>query len=86
MNDAEERLAARLAEDLERVLRSGVLIGDLEVETEPRAAITVTCLLDGRAEQQRAEGADLVEAMAGVIRAAAELRLRGAFWQVVGPG
>ncbi len=34
MNDAEERLAERLAVDLERVLGTGILIEDLEIRGE----------------------------------------------------
>jgi hypothetical protein len=85
MNDAEAQLAARLAEDLERVLGTGIMIEDLEIAGEGPVTISVACLVDGRSREIRAEGETVVEAMSNVIRAAAELRLTAAFWQVVGP-
>lgn len=86
MNDAETQLAARLAEDLERVLGTGILIQDLEIEGDGPVTITVACLVDGHAREIHAEGDSAIDAMSSVIRLAAELRLSGAFWQMVGPG
>ena len=85
MNDAEARLAERLTDDLERILGTGVLIQDLEITGEGPVAIHVACLVDGQAREIHAEGENAVEAIGVVIRAAAELRLSAAFWQVVGP-
>jgi hypothetical protein len=85
MNDAEEQLARRLAVDLERVLGTGILIEDLEIEGEGPVTINVACLLDGMSREIHAEGATPMEAISNVIRLAAELRLSAAFWQMVGP-
>jgi hypothetical protein len=85
MNDAEAQLAGRLAEDLERVLGTGILVEDLEIEGEGPVTISVACLVDGQAREIRAEGESVVDAMSNVVRLAAELRLSGAFWQIVGP-
>lgn len=86
MNDAEAQLAARLADDLERVLGTGILIEDLELEGDGPVVIRVACLVDGRSREISAEGENAIEAMSAVIRAAAELRLTAAFWHMVGPG
>ena len=48
MNDAETRLAERLATDLERILGTGILIEDLEVTGEGPVTVRVACLVDGR--------------------------------------
>ena len=85
MNDAEAQLAARLADDLERVLGTGILVQDLEIEGESPVTIHVACLVDGQAREIVAAGESAIDAMAGVIRLAAEMRLGAAFWQVVGP-
>ena len=47
--------------------------------------INVACLVDGTSREIHAEGATLMEAAAAVIQVAADLRLAGAFWQIVGP-
>ena len=48
VNDAEAQLAERLADDLERILGTGILIEDLEIEGEGPVTINVACLVDGR--------------------------------------
>lgn len=85
MNDAEEQLARRLAADLERILGTGILIEDLEIEGDGPVTINVACLVDGASREIHAEGATAMEVAATVIRRAADLRLSGAFWQMVGP-
>ena len=85
MNDAEARLAARLAEDLERVLGTGILVEDLEIEGDGPVTIHVACLVEGQAREIHAEGESAIEAMSTVIRLAAEMRLSASFWQLVGP-
>jgi hypothetical protein len=85
MNDAEAQLAGRLAEDLERILGTGILVEDLEIEGEGPVTISVACLVDGQSREIRAEGESVVDAMSNVVRLAAELRLSAAFWQIVGP-
>jgi hypothetical protein len=85
MNDAEAQLAARLAEDLERVLGTGILVEDLEIEGDGPVTIHVACLVEGHAREIHAEGESAIDAMSSVIRLAAEMRLQAAFWQIVGP-
>jgi hypothetical protein len=41
--------------------------------------------VDGRSREIHAEGESAIDAMSNVIRLAAELRLEGASWQIVGP-
>ena len=86
MNDAETRLAERLSADLERVLGTGILIEDLEIQGDGPVTINVACLVDGQSREIRADGESAIDAMSNVIRMAAELRLSSAFWQMVGPG
>ncbi len=86
MNDREARLAERLASDLERILGTGILVQDLEIEGDGPVVIRVACLVDGQSRDLRVEGETAVDAMADLIRLAAETRLSAAFWQMVGPG
>jgi hypothetical protein len=85
VNDAEAQLAGRLASDLERVLGTGILVEDLEIEGEGPVTINVACLVDGQSREIRAEGESVIDAMSNIVRLAAELRLEGAFWQMMGP-
>jgi hypothetical protein len=85
MNDAETRLAERLAKDLERILGTGILIEDIEIEGAGPVTVHVACLVDGASREIVAEGDSAVTAISEVIRSAAELRLTAAFWQLVGP-
>jgi hypothetical protein len=85
MNEAEERLAERLATDLERVLGTGILIQDLEIEGDGPVTIRVACLADGLARDIVVTGDSAIEAITDLIRLAAETRLASAFWQMVGP-
>jgi hypothetical protein len=85
VNDAEARFADRLATDLERVLGTGILIEDVEIEGDEPVVIRVACLVDGASREIEATGGTELEAAAAVIRLAAELRLSAAFWQMVGP-
>ena len=85
MNDAEARLAERLALDLERILGTGILVEDLEIEGDGPVTIRVACLADGMSREIEAHGETAIEAITDVIRLAAETRLASAFWQMVGP-
>jgi len=87
MNDAEERFAERLADDIERVLGIGIAIGDVELHVADGAARVVATLLIGdRVETIDAVGDDIPALYRPIVERAAELRLRTAFWQMVGPG
>jgi len=88
MNDAEERFAARLAEDLDRVLGVGIAIDDVEIETGEAghgARITATLLVGERVETIQAVGTDVLSLYRPILQRAAEARLRSAFWRMVGP-
>jgi hypothetical protein len=85
VNEAEAQLAGRLAADLERVLGTGILVEDLEIEGDGPVTIHVACLVDGQSREIQAEGESAIEAISTVIRLAAEFRLSSAFWQIVGP-
>ncbi|HEX3428682.1 MAG TPA: hypothetical protein VHS36_07740 [Candidatus Limnocylindrales bacterium] len=86
MNEAEGRFAERLATDLDRVLGAGLAVDDIELSgsgDEVRA--TATILMDGRVETIEVSAADVVGLYRPLIERAAELRLRSAFWRMVGP-
>jgi len=85
MNDAQARLADQLATDLARVLGTGIVVEAIDIEGDGPAVITVACLVDGQARQVLGTGDSVVTAMGHVIRVAAELRLAGSFWHIVGP-
>jgi hypothetical protein len=86
MNDAEERFAEKLADDLERVLGAGIAIDDIELSTtEGGAHVRATLLLEGRVETIEVSGPDMVALYRPLIERAAEIRLAGAFWRMVGP-
>jgi hypothetical protein len=86
MNDAEERFAERLADDLERVLGVGIAIDDVDLEVGDDAAHVVATLLVGEhVETIEADGPDVLSLYRPIVERAAELRLRSAFWRIVGP-
>ena len=86
MDDAEAQFAARLAEDLERVLGAGIAIDDIELSTgEQEASVRATLLIEGRIETIEATAADVVGLYRPLMERAAELRLGAAFWRMVGP-
>ena len=87
MNDAEERFAERLADDIERVLGVGIAIGDIELDVgDGTAKVAATLLIGERVETIEAVGEDVLALYRPIIERAAEMRLRTAFWQMVGPG
>jgi hypothetical protein len=86
MNDAEAQFADRLAEDIGRVLGVGIAIDDIELAVgDGEAHVVATLLVDGRVEEIRADGPDLISLYRPLIERAAELRLASAFWQMIGP-
>ena len=86
MNDAEERFAERLGEDLERVLGAGIAIDDVDLDADDtRAHVRATLLIEGRIETIEATAADVVGLYRPLMERAAELRLGAAFWRMVGP-
>ncbi len=85
MNDTEARLAERLADDLGRVLGTGIAVQDLEIDGDGPVTIRVACLVDGMAREIETSGDTAIEAISQIIRLAAETRLASAFWQMIGP-
>lgn len=85
--EADERFAARLAEDLGRILGTGILIEELDLgpaEDGP-ARIRILCLFDGGAETLEAEGETRLVAYDRLIRAAAEMCLAIASRPMIAP-
>lgn len=85
MTAEEAELAARLADDLSRVLRTGVMVEDLEIDHGRPVRIRAVCLVEGAVREIGAEGDNVAEAMGEVVQAAARMRLDAAWWQIVGP-
>jgi hypothetical protein len=87
MNDAEERFAERLAEDLARVLGIGIVVEDvaLDVAEDGEATVTATLLAWPRLETIEARGESILALYEPIIRRAAELRLADAYWRMIGP-
>jgi hypothetical protein len=84
--EADERFAQRLADEIARVLGTGIVIADLDLGPEDGPArIRAVCLFDGRSEVLEAAGATRLEACAGLVRAAAELRLAVAARTMIAP-
>jgi hypothetical protein len=86
VNDAEERFAERLGEDLERVLGIGIAIDDIDLEVgDAKAHVVATLLVGEHVETIEADGPDVLSLYRPIVERAAELRLRSAFWRIVGP-
>jgi hypothetical protein len=86
MNDAEERFAERLADDLDRVLGAGLAVSDIELTTgDGQARVTATLLVEGRVETIDVEAPTVLELYRPLVERAAEIRLGAAFWRMIGP-
>ena len=87
MTEAAEQFAARLAEDLERILGTGIMIEELDLgpgEGDP-ARIRAICLFDGGSQVLEARGSTRLEAYNQLVKAAAELRLALATKNMIAP-
>ena len=63
VNDAETQLAGRLAEDLERVLGTGIFVaGPRDRRATARSRSPSRCLVDGRSREIHAEGETAIDA------------------------
>ena len=88
MSEADQRFAERLAEDLARILGTGILIDRLELADDADdgpARIRILCLFDGRMEALEAEGETRLEAYNRLIVKAAEFRLGLAARNMIAP-
>jgi hypothetical protein len=88
MSEADQRFAERLAEDLARILGTGILIDRLKFADDADdgpARIRVLCLFDGRMEALEAEGETRLEAYNRLIVKAAEFRLGLAARNMIAP-
>lgn len=87
MTEADELFAQRLADDLARILGTGIFIDDLDLgaDDDAPARIRVVCLFDGRSEILEAEGETRIDAYTKLVRAAAELRLAIAMRNMIAP-
>jgi hypothetical protein len=86
-SEADALFAERLAEDLGRILGTGIILDELDLgdaEGDP-ARLRAICLFDGRSEVLEAEGKTRTEAYDGLVRAAAELRLAIASRNMIAP-
>jgi hypothetical protein len=86
-SEADERFAERLAEELERILGTGIILEELDLgsdEASP-ARIRAVALYDGRSEVLEADGETRLEAYNRLVRAAAELRLSVAARNMIAP-
>lgn len=87
ISEADERFAERLAEDLGRILGTGIIIDELDLGPtgDSPAKIRVLCLFDGGAETLEAEGETRLEAYNRLVHAAAEMRLAIAARRMIAP-
>jgi hypothetical protein len=87
MTEAQEQFAARLTDDLGRILGAGILIEELELgdASGGTAKIRVLCLFDGGTQVLEADGETSFEAYGRLVRAAAEMRLAIATRNMIAP-
>ena len=85
MTDDEARLTDRLTHDLEQALGEGIIVGDVEIDADQRTTVQLACLVEGQVRAVEVSGDTPQDAYREAMKAAAELRLAGAWWQIVGP-
>ena len=87
ISEADERFTERLAEDLGRILGTGIIIDELRMSSagDWPAKIRVLCLFDGGAEVLEVAGETRLEAYNRLVKAAAEMRLAIAARRMIGP-
>jgi hypothetical protein len=87
MNDAEERFARRLIEELDRVTGPGCLVGDVELSRpegeDGPVHVHAQIVLDERWTTIDAEADNLLALYRRLIERAAEARLASAFSRLV---
>ena len=77
MNEADERFAARLSEDLDTYLGPEISLQELDLGgvDEGHAHLTATCVFEGGSEVLESDGENRLEAYNELVLRAAELRL-----------
>ncbi|HWP61899.1 MAG TPA: hypothetical protein VNO86_00295 [Candidatus Binatia bacterium] len=85
LSTREANLLARLERDLARVLGAGVSVEVVERLPGGSVRLVATCLVEGRIGEIEAVGRGVPGAAQALVRAAAERRLEGAFWRIIGP-
>ena len=83
MNDAEERFAERLAEELEPVVGPALQVESVELTVGSVAHVVATLRVDARVERIEATAPDVLGCYRPLVERAAELRLGDAFRRVV---
>ena len=79
MNDADERFASRLADEIRGVLGPTIELDRVVVDRTGPTTVIAECVIDGDRRDVAGEGPTLLEASQALIRAAAELRLADAW-------
>jgi hypothetical protein len=87
ITEADERFAARLAEDLGRILGTGIVIDELLLgpSEDTPTKIRALCLFDGGMEVLEVGGETRLDAYNRLVLAAAELRLSVAARRMIAP-
>lgn len=85
MNDAEERFAERLADELAPVVGPAMRVDRVELQVGSVAHVAATIRVGTRVETIEATGPDVLALYRPIVERAAELRLGDAFRRVVEP-
>jgi hypothetical protein len=87
ITEADERFLERLADDLGRILGTGIVIDELRLGSneDTPTKIRALCLFDGGTQVLEIGGETRLEAYNRLIRAAAELRLSIAARRMIAP-
>lgn len=79
MNEADERFAARLGEEVRKVLGPVLELDEVRVDGSGPVTVTAVCVAAGTRHTVRGEGGTLLEASRALVQSAAELRLADAW-------
>jgi hypothetical protein len=87
ITEADERFLERLADDLGRILGTGIVIDELRLgpNEDTPTKIRALCLFDGGTQVLEIGGETRLEAYNLLVRAVAELRLSIAARQMIAP-
>ena len=79
MNEADERFAARLGEEVRKVLGPVLTLDGVQVDGAGPVTLTAVCVAAGTRHTVGGEGETLLEASRALVQSAAELRLADAW-------